>query len=80
MKLSFLAIAASVSATFIPGGKTPKTGNRVHHMWTASSQMDKHLHHGDAEERFYAFSGDLASADSECLMDTAVKVKVTWIS
>merc|ERR1711917_36689 len=53
MKLSFLAIAASVSATFIPGGKTPKTGNRVHHMWTASDQMIKH------PEVKYGFSADL---------------------
>ena len=42
MKLSFLAIVASVKATFIPGGITPKTGNRVHHMWTASDRMYKH--------------------------------------
>ena len=62
MILSFLAIAASVSATFIPGGKTPKTGNRVHNMFTASSQIGD-AKYGDAEEGFYAASGDLASAD-----------------
>ena len=57
MKLSFLAIAASVQATFIPGGKAPKTGHRVRHMWTASDQMQKHT------EGKYGFSGDLISAD-----------------
>ena len=58
MKLSFLAIVASVKATFIPGGTTPKTGNRVHHMWTASDRMLKH-----PEDKSYGFSGDLISAD-----------------
>merc|ERR1712168_268112 len=59
MKLSFLAIVASVKATFIPGGITPKTGNRVHHMFTASDRMRKH----PKDKPMYGFSGDLISAD-----------------
>jgi len=60
MKLSFLALAASVTATFTPGGKMPKTGNRIHNMMYWEKKVAEN---NGPTGPAYGASGDLLSAE-----------------
>merc|ERR1711931_238737 len=60
MKLLIIALAASVTATFTPGGKMPKTGNRIHNMMYWEKKVAEN---NGPTGPAYGASGDLLSAE-----------------